>query len=128
MNVLARWGFVFASSLGFLSVLACSSKATPTSGSTCPSGSTLTNASFGQPFMTKYCVTCHSSKLAGSARGGAPAGYDFDLIDSIHTHASEIDAQAAGGPTQVNTTMPPSGGPTDGERKQLGEWLACGAP
>jgi hypothetical protein len=44
--------------------------------------------------------------------------------------ASEhIDEQAAAGPDHVNTSMPPSGPrPSEAERRQLGEWLACGAP
>lgn len=33
----------------------------------------------GQAIMNKACASCHSSNAKGKARGGAPAGLDFDL-------------------------------------------------
>lgn len=96
------------------------------SGSVCPPGSPLTYEGFAQPFFSKYCTRCHASDLAPSARSGAPTGYDWDLYERIAEHASEIDAMAAGGPRQINRSMPPGDPrPSDTERKQLGQWLAC---
>jgi hypothetical protein len=47
----------------------------------------------------------------------------------VREHAARIDKMAAIGPDAMNTTMPPSvPRPTLGERSDLGEWLACGAP
>jgi hypothetical protein len=50
------------------------------SGATCPNGSTLTYANFGQSFMTTYCMSCHDSAKSGAARNGAPAFHDFDTL------------------------------------------------
>ena len=97
-------------------------------GSVCPSGSTLTYDSFGRNFMTKYCVGCHGSNVMGDARKGAPADHNFDTLASILRFADHIDERAAAGPNSVNTEMPPADAtekPTEAERQQLGEWLAC---
>jgi uncharacterized membrane protein len=95
-------------------------------GAVCPSGSTLTYDDFARPFMTSYCTRCHSSTLSGAARNGAPAGHDFDTEAGILAVADHVDGLAAAGPNAVNTAMPPDGAkPTEAERRQLGEWLAC---
>lgn len=99
------------------------------SGATCPQGSTLTYANFGQAFMDSYCLRCHSSTLTGGGRIGAPANINFDTQAEIQALAELIDEEAAAGPDNVNTDMPPSAPrPTQDERLKLGEWLACGAP
>ncbi len=100
-------------------------------GATCPQGSTLTYDSFGKGFMSAYCTSCHASTLTGAARQRAPGDHNFDTLALIKQNPlSHLDAQSAGGPKAVNTIMPPRGSraPTEAERKQLGEWLACGAP
>jgi uncharacterized membrane protein len=98
--------------------------------STCPTGSTLNYESFGSHFMMSYCTRCHSSSVTGDKRQGAPSDHNLDTLDNIHAiEAEHIDEQAAAGPSAVNTLMPPSDPrPTEAERRQLGEWLACGAP
>ena len=100
------------------------------SGSTCPSSSTLTYDNFGKKFMTDYCIRCHSSALVGAvSRSDAPAGVNFDTLGGVTTNRVAIDAQAASGPTATHTAMPPDGGfPSTAERAKLGEWLACGVP
>ena len=99
-------------------------------GATCPEGSMLTYESFGQSFMSRYCTRCHSSTLSGSERHGAPSDHNFDTLAGIKaTPAEHLDEEAAAGPENVNTSMPPADPrPQDGERRQLGEWLACGTP
>lgn len=99
------------------------------SGAECPGGSTLTYESFGQQFMSDYCVRCHSSSVMGADRKGAPAGHDFDSLAGIQLVSDHVDQKAAAGPSSINTAMPPSDPrPSMEEREQLGEWLACGAP
>src|SRR5262245_13356993 len=101
---------------------------TPTQ-STCPTGSTLTYANFGQAFFTSYCQRCHASTVTGAARMGAPDDHIFDMVQDIQLNTEHIDELAAAGPASVNKQMPPNGAaPTEAERRQLGEWLACGAP
>ena len=96
------------------------------SGAECPPDSTLTYETFGRDFMDMYCVRCHSSELQGTARNGAPEGHDFDRLEGILPVAEHVDAYAAAGPDAVNTRMPPTPPrPTEEERSQLGEWLAC---
>ena len=99
------------------------------SGATCPATQTLTYANFGMAFFQQYCQRCHGSTVTGAARNGAPVDHVFDTVADIKTMREHIDRKAAAGPTVVNETMPPSGtAPSDAERRQLGEWLACGAP
>lgn len=98
-------------------------------GSICPPGSTLTYDSFGRAFFDEYCQSCHASSVRGSARQGAPASHAFDDVSMIRAQSDEIDVRAAAGPDRVNTDMPRAYPvPTDEERRELGEWLACGAP
>ena len=95
-------------------------------GATCPAGSTLTYESFGADFMDAYCLRCHSAEVEIRDRGGAPIDVNFDTLEDILRHAADIDRLAAAGPDSVNTFMPPSGDePSEDERRQLGEWLAC---
>ena len=97
--------------------------------STCPTPQTLTYANFGQAFFATYCQTCHGSTVAGLARKGAPADHVFDAVEDIRPLTHHIDQYAAAGPAAINTQMPPEPPmPTEAERRQLGEWLACGAP
>lgn len=101
----------------------------PPTEATCPPTSTLTYASFGQPFMAQYCTRCHSSTLTRDARMGAPAFHDFDTQLGIQQVADHIDEAAGAGPAATNEGMPPSNPkPTLEERQQLAEWIACGAP
>jgi cytochrome c5 len=101
----------------------------PPTGATCPPGSTLTYANFGEPFMGSYCTRCHSSTLTGSARMGATAFHDYDTIEGIRAVANHIDETAGAGPEAVNESMPPSGPlPTMAERQMLAEWIACETP
>jgi uncharacterized membrane protein len=97
-----------------------------TSGAECPAGSTLSYETFAAPFFATYCTRCHSSATVGTARRGAPEGYDWDNLATIRAHASQIDAVAAAGPVASNDTMPPGDPlPTADERARLGHWLAC---
>ena len=98
------------------------------SGATCPSTNPPTYASFGHPFMARYCTGCHSS--GAKDRHGAPAGLDFDSEAEIRAKAIAIDAEAAAGPDAQNTDMPDLTGPvhaepTMAERERLGQFLAC---
>jgi hypothetical protein len=84
---------------------------------------------FGSTFMTQYCTTCHSSKVQGGQRRGAPTDHDFDTQDGVQASIDHIDATAGSGPGATNVYMPPYGPtPTTFEREQLASWLACGAP
>lgn len=112
----------------FLAMLmtACSS-GDPT-GATCPPTNPPTYASFGQPFMTTYCTSCHSANSTN--RHGAPKGQNYDTEADLMRHAPDIDEAAAKGPDALNTFMPELDGtvahkPTDAEREMLGLYLAC---
>jgi uncharacterized membrane protein len=95
----------------------------------CPTPSTLTYANFGQAFFNSYCQRCHASTVTDLARMGAPVDHTFDTVEQIRALSHHIDELAAAGPAATNTEMPPDGAmPTEAERLQLGEWLACGAP
>lgn len=127
--------------LVMLALLAgCPAEPTPT-GATCPDPDpgTLTYESFGQTFMEHYCTWCHASDLPRSQRNGAPIYHDYDSLLGVLETIDHVDEQAGFGPDAKNTLMPPDdcpttpGGtanrscprPTDEERRQLSEWLAC---
>ncbi|MCZ7684297.1 MAG: cytochrome c [Sandaracinaceae bacterium] len=98
-------------------------------GSVCPPGSPLTYETFGRSFFDAYCQSCHASAVTGADRQGAPSSHTYDDGEMIRAAAEEIDRLAAAGPDAVNTDMPRAFPvPTEDERRQLGEWLACGAP
>lgn len=110
----------FVSVLGFaVSALLGGCGGGGTSGATCTTGSTLTYDNFGRQFFANYCDRCH-------AAGMRPA---ITSLAQIQAQSGEIDSEAAAGSLRVNTAMPENGArPTEAERRQLGEWLACGAP
>lgn len=102
----------------------------PPTQSVCPpGGSTLTYTNFAQPFMETYCTRCHAQNLTGADRHGAPSFHDFDTLFGIKAVSDHVDETTAAGPAATNTGMPGDGKePTLEERKQLGEWIACGLP
>jgi len=101
----------------------------PPTESVCPQGSTLTYDNFGKPFMDNYCTRCHASDLRGEDRHGAPSFHDFDTLFGIKVVSDHVDETTAAGPAATNSGMPPDKPyPTLEERKQLGEWIACGMP
>ena len=114
-----------------LALAACehSHGGTPT-GATCPTDSTLTWDNFGSAFMDTYCNACHRTGLKGAERQGAPSDHNFETVELVRMWLDHLDETVAAGPDAINTAMPIGDGPTptDEERRQLGEWLACGAP
>jgi hypothetical protein len=94
-----------------------------------PNGTALTYEDFARPFMEAYCTRCHHSALVGAARQGAPTFHDFDTYFGIRGVADHVDETSAAGPAVINRGMPQEGSiPTDEERFQLGEWIACDLP
>jgi len=98
------------------------------SGATCPDSNAPTYGSFGQTFMATYCTDCHSSTATN--RHSAPSDINFDSMDDIRTHLTDIDVEAAAGPSATNTAMPELDAkvtktPTQAEREMLGQFLAC---
>lgn len=99
------------------------------SGADCPAGSTLTYDNFGQNFFSSYCLRCHSEKVKGDKRMGAPADHNFDTLAEIDLLSKHVDQMAASGPNGTNDKMPASDPkPSVDDRKKLGEWIACGVP
>lgn len=102
----------------------------PTTGATCPDGSTLTYDNFGKQFMQDYCLTCHSTSVTGDARMGAPDDHNFDSLASVALMKAHIDELAGSGPDATNTMMPPpklaTKKPSMEDRQKLSEWLVCG--
>ena len=83
-----------------------------------PEGTTLTYDNFGEAFFERWCVYCHGGANSYSSRS-------FTSVDVIRSQRERIYANAAAG----NTSMPPGpDDPSEVEREQLAEWLACGAP
>ncbi|MFN7143310.1 MAG: hypothetical protein ACK4YP_06005 [Myxococcota bacterium] len=81
----------------------------------------LTWQNFGQGWMDKHCVGCHSSLLREDQRNGAPVGVDLDTWEDAVAWGPRIAARSLGDAP----TMPPGGGPSEEERRLLAEWLDC---
>lgn len=90
----------------------------------CPPDNELSYESFGGPFFLDYCQGCHGTARSAAERQGAPIGVYFDELEDVRLAADGIWRMAA----DQNRYMPPVGGPSAEVRRQLGEWLACGAP
>lgn len=84
---------------------------------TCPTSSTLTYETFGQAYVTKYCVACHGALNASE-------GVSLTSVALVRVHLTKVDSEVARG------SMPPRGStaPTAKEDADLSTWLACGAP
>lgn len=81
-------------------------------------------ASYAQTFFAMYCTRCHSSTLSGSARNGAPDGYNWDDETSVLAHLDKI-RNAVG----VGNFMPPSDPkPSCDERRRIVRWIDADAP
>jgi hypothetical protein len=105
---------------GAAAVSACGGDEGEATGSACPDDSALTYDNFGAQFFQNNCLVCHGST--------GPESPKFDTVEQIRANSGEIDKQAAAGPNAVNTSMPEDGSVSEGDRRKLGEWLACGAP
>ena len=113
------WRVAGLATLGALGSVGCGEDGEAT-GSTCPTTQTLTYESFGQEFMAKHCLACHSAT--------GPESPKFDTLEQIQANLGAIDKAAAAGPNAVNTVMPEGSSVDEAERRKLGEWLACKAP
>ncbi len=113
------WQSRWLAGLG-LFVFGCGGGPGDSTGSTCPTDSSLTYATFGQAFMTDHCLSCH--------RAGGPETPTLSTLPQIRANKEMIDRSAAAGPNAVNTYMPEGSSVPEAERRKLGEWLACGAP
>lgn len=83
----------------------------------------VTYENFGQGFFETWCQSCHAAAVTD--RNGAPDDIFFDTRDDIWRLRTQVYAQAAG----ANASMPIGPhGPSDVEREELADWLACGAP
>src|SRR4051794_9535771 len=86
------------SSIG-IAVIAAACGGGEATGSTCPSGSTLTYDTFGENFFKTNCLGCHSS----TGRRQSPL---FETVEQIRANRADIDKEAAAGPNGVNDDMP----------------------
>lgn len=79
---------------------------------------------FGNAFLRNWCKGCHSNKLQGAARFGAPEGVDLGTLEELRNWQSRVAARATGD----TPSMPPAGGPSREEIRRLKQWLELGAP
>lgn len=83
-----------------------------------PEGTSLTYENFGERFFLVHCVSCHGGANSYSGRS-------FTTVDAIRAQRERIFVNSA----LDNTAMPPGpDDPSEEEREDLAEWLACGAP
>jgi uncharacterized membrane protein len=68
------------------------------------------------------CATCHSSKLSGNARRGAPNSVNFDTKSAAEAKAEDAASEVNG------DDMPPKGSGvtlTESEKQDLYKWALC---
>jgi uncharacterized membrane protein len=70
------------------------------------------------------CLGCHSARVTGAARHGAPDGLNFDTYEEFESVADTASYLVS----QHEMPAPSGDGPTDSERNQLYAWAACGTP
>jgi uncharacterized membrane protein len=114
-----------------LALAACSSSteqgkadASPAPSATCPApDNPPTFADLEQGILT-ICRQCHSASVTGADRHDAPPGIDFDTYEQF---ANAGEAAAYFVRYQI---MPPQDveGPTEEQRQELYDWVACGKP
>lgn len=92
----------------------------PAEDTACDRDPPLDYAGFGQGWMSKHCVGCHSSLIREEQREGAPVGVDLDTWEGVLQYAERIEVR-----TIDTRDMPPGGGPSEEERALLLEWLTC---
>ncbi len=81
-------------------------------------------ASVGQPFALGWCASCHSSRLQGEERYGAPEGVDLDTLEGMRRWSDRVIERGLGSAPD----MPPAAHAPVAERAAVAAWLACGAP
>ncbi len=74
----------------------------------------------GQPLMLDFCAGCHSSRLVGSQRYGAPEGIDLETLEGAQQHTDRIRARVL-----EEGDMPPGGGLSTEQLERLSRWLDC---
>jgi cytochrome c5 len=84
----------------------------------CPTNS-ATQQARGAQVITNKCTTCHSSKLAGAERGGAPDDLNYDDSTKVQEEAELMYGETTEG------VMPPSGKLSAAELEDLRVYLAC---
>jgi hypothetical protein len=85
-----------------------------------PGGTALDWTTFGQGFVSNYCLSCHSAAVTGPDRNGAPEGVDFDEYPAVKALGARIVERA------LKAQMPPGGGVGPGDLDSLSQWAACG--
>lgn len=101
-------------SLFALSLAACPDSSTGLTDAdiACPSGSTLTYASYGAAAMTDFCLPCHNKERPLLSTQAQVQAAKTRIIDEA----------------VFSTAMPEGRSMSLDQRKQLGRWLSCGAP
>ena len=100
--------------MGLLSVAGCTTEDV----GDCPTNADAQEAR-GSLVITNKCTTCHSSKLSGPERGGAPPEYNYDVPATVQDEAETMYFQVTEG------LMPPSGKLSAAEIEDMRVYLAC---
>jgi hypothetical protein len=79
---------------------------------------------YAQGFFATWCTRCHSSMNVGSARNGAPDGYNWDDLTAVQAHIDNIRSAVG-----VGNFMPPNDPlPPCSERRRIVRWIDAGGP
>jgi mono/diheme cytochrome c family protein len=114
----ARSWLMVVGMVGLWTLGSCGDEKDTTSGE-CPDE--LSYSKTAEPFVDKYCITCHSESLSGFARNGAPDDVNFGDEADLFTHGTHVSEYVSG------KLMPPPGAlqPSDAERADFVAWTKC---
>jgi len=96
----------------------------PPPANTCPPPAEVPTFSDLESGILPICRECHSASVTGDARQGAPPGIDFDTYEQF-ANAGESAAYLV---RYRIMPFPNGDGPTEEQRKELYDWVACGKP
>ena len=85
----------------------------------CPAELSYTKTA--EPFVSKYCISCHSRSVTGLARNGAPDDVNFGSEADLFTHGTHVTEHVS------ENLMPPPGAlqPSATERADFVAWTKC---
>jgi uncharacterized membrane protein len=105
-------------SMGLAALTACGDDPKPSAAlGDCAANQTF--AKVAEPFLDKYCITCHGEKTAAKLGDN----HIFASQDEVVEHGHEMVENLSG----TGTPMPPEGfpQPTAAEKQKMLDWLDC---
>lgn len=90
----------------------------------CPSPENVPTFADLEGGILSICRRCHSERVVGAARNGAPVVVNFDTYEQVASAAEVMSYMVR---SRI-MPFPDGNGPTEEQRQQLYQWTDCGKP